>query len=44
MQFRQLPFEHNFADLKADPRKALYPQGRPNLWRQRLQVAVSCCR
>src|SRR5262249_38798594 len=30
MQFRQLPFQHNFAALKAEPRKALYPQGTPN--------------
>ncbi len=26
MQFRDLPFEHPFAVLKANPRKALYPQ------------------
>jgi pyruvate,water dikinase len=26
MQFRQVPFEHPFAALKADPQKALYPQ------------------
>jgi phosphohistidine swiveling domain-containing protein len=26
MQYRQLPFEHPFAVLKADPRKAIYPQ------------------
>jgi pyruvate,water dikinase len=26
MQFRQMPFEHPFASLKASPQKALYPQ------------------
>src|SRR5262249_1576220 len=26
MQYRRLPFEHNFAILKAQPQKALYPQ------------------
>ncbi|HZT83718.1 MAG TPA: PEP/pyruvate-binding domain-containing protein, partial [Gemmataceae bacterium] len=30
MHYRQLPFEHPFAVLKADPRKALYPQPVPN--------------
>src|SRR5262245_32174429 len=26
LHYRQLPFEHNFAALKANPQKALYPQ------------------
>src|SRR5439155_26007836 len=26
MQYQNLPFEHNFAGLKKDPSKALYPQ------------------
>ena len=26
LHYRELPFEHPFAALKADPRKALYPQ------------------
>jgi pyruvate,water dikinase len=30
MQFRQMPFQHSFAALKVEPRKALYPQGAPN--------------
>lgn len=40
MQFRQMPYEHNFADLKAEPRKALFPQGRPNLFRGGLFKAI----
>ena len=31
MQYRNMPFEHNFAMLKKDPQKALYPQATFNL-------------
>ena len=31
MQYRSMPFAHNFALLKKDPRKALYPQATFNL-------------
>jgi pyruvate,water dikinase len=34
MHYRDLPFEHAFTELKADPRRALYPQ--PKLNRARL--------
>ncbi len=30
MQYRSLPFEHSFAVLKANPRRALYPQASLN--------------
>ncbi len=30
MQYRNMPFEHNFARLKKDPQKALYPQATFN--------------
>src|SRR5262245_59439575 len=40
MQYRNMPFEHNFAMLKKDPQKAIYPQASFNPRRAGLMFLV----